>query len=213
MTHTLTRRPYKKILDYDISSLVSIDYGYGNNSVIAVSRDAASGKFFINNPPEGKQQKDLTMLPDVFSKIAVSKYVQRSSTITTVPVVSHTLHFRGGETIVLSFLKSAEEKSNKYYLDVQVAVKENSDKNMLYIQAVTGKYIFALSTLDKKKYQRGIDDFFEVPAKATEQPADNATSITEPPEADIAALKNSKTIPQKEIRKKQKEKPVSNQPQ
>lgn len=174
---------YKKVLDYDFSTLDKIAYTCDQDKILNINYNQSDDKLFINEPPEGKQPKNLALakLRDDFLKISVSKYLQRSQKIDSVLVVSHTLHFRKGESVTLAFLKSSDEKSNKHYLDIKVDAEKSRDNKLQYSKAVSDQYLFELSWFDKKKYQRAYDDFFEEkPEKeTTPQPAQTGTPPTE----------------------------------
>jgi len=170
---------YKKVLEYDPGALDYIAYTCQKGKILKISYDKTADKLIIKEPPPGKEAQDLKKTREGFSKISVSKYLPRSEKIESLPVNDHTLYFKAGETVRLAFLKSAEEKSNKHYLDIKVDLKEGRDKDLKYLKQISDHYLFSLSWFDKQKYQGDYDEFFEdKPAEEAKelQPSDNNTA-------------------------------------
>jgi hypothetical protein len=177
---------YKKILNYDFDALDYIKYSCDKNRTLKINYDKGKDKFRIDETPADKQEKDIDKLKDDFTNISITKYLPRAEKTDTKPVITHSLCFKTGENIIIGFLKSTDEKSSKHYVDIKVEANDTQDKDIKYIKSVSDKYLFELSWFDKKKYNRGCDDFFTEKAKegADAVVSDNKTSGNETPVTD-----------------------------
>ncbi|MCP4715680.1 MAG: hypothetical protein GY868_11230, partial [Deltaproteobacteria bacterium] len=159
--------------------LDKITYSCGDKEQLTLVGDAAGEGLTILEVPQGMQVVDLSRIGTALTGIGISKYLPLNQQVDAAPVLSHRLHFKTGETVVLSFLKSNDEKANTHYLEMAVEAAEIKNPDVAYLNELAGRYRFQLSWFDKTNYQKACDDFFK----------------DKPPEAEAEGLQVQPEVP------------------
>jgi hypothetical protein len=151
----------RTILDYDISMLERIEYACDKKKHIAIEYDRADNRFAIRDSGGKGIVKNLDYLRSDFARLPVTRFIARARLQTTVPLVEHRLVFAGNTVVRLCFLRSRDEKTKKFFLDIRVEPGNGGTAQLQYLRTVSLGYVFELPRFDARKYQAHCSDFFE----------------------------------------------------
>ncbi|MCP4717803.1 MAG: DUF4340 domain-containing protein [Deltaproteobacteria bacterium] len=176
---------YNKVPGCKLEDLDKITYSCGDKEQLTLVGDAAGEGLAILEVPQGKQAVDLSRIGTALTGIGISKYLPLNQQVDAALVLSHRLHFKTGETVVLSFLKLNDEKSNTHYLEMAVEAAEIKNPDVAYLNELAGRYRFQLSWFDKTNYQKACDDFFK-----DKQPEAEAEGLQVQPEVPVSSAES-----------------------
>jgi hypothetical protein len=151
---------YKKVLDFDFKNLAHIEYKTDDNKQVKIRRESTTDKMFVENPPKGKQGKNLDAFKDYFKSIPITKYTEPQK-LRFKTLAKHNLKFTDDTTVEVLFREAKVDKVDKKYLSIRINGNDIKDENLKLWKTITDKYDFEVSSVDKNKFQKKFAELFE----------------------------------------------------